>query len=837
LTPILTPVSPILRPIVSNPSLITEISFNTGAIKNTLLTPIVDPIIKPIKSPITGIFVPTTNGVSIADPCNNLCGNGIVDSPVEQCDDGNQIDNDACTNQCLLPFTAQQLSQANSCARVRYNSTDIENRIEQSSQQLSTLLRGSVSSNDPSVVNLQEQITALLKIQQDMLSGGGNGFVNGYDSQGFYCAGSCSNGVCAPTWTNNGATLLGCSCPGSTASSCQVSLNPLQTVGFGAVTGFDAVGRYCSGPCNSETSNGCQAIWDDGYTTIASCTCPATKATACTINTLDNVCEGACSVPNADGSTSIMPCMPVTVNGVVTACGCGVTETTCAVTHDADGMPTCTGTCSATGAACTGSMFFGQLRCTCAAQPPVGGCVADFANNVCQGSCPYALQGINLQGLSSSMACVPVYASGVLQSCSCGSVSNGCAITVQNITFDIGGQTDDGDVGENLVMTQIKQCVGTSGSACSASTVNGEISQCLAGFRPHSISSDGSRRSRRSRAREQLLSQPPLSLFSMLGNGLLFEEERTPPEERQGRQRTGCQVDFVNNRCSGGCGERTDGSECAAVFRAGKIRTCQCPAAIPTSGCQSIANTCFGVCAETGVACGSTYVQGILQTCGCPASHITHPNPSTPSEPVLCDQAHPCYVNISASASLTASVTMPTDADYSVEVAKIITLTTAGRSASNLKKGVHTAPQIVEIIQAPMPSCEATNNAEGECVKEHGGALVASDNEAPLGLLPVTSCVTLTPLTPASPFSGTLEFAMPAVYQQDAKEFQLMAFDDLLFRATRSASTSWIDVAQQCRLPASARVEGETLTIRFAFCDDILNDHTQFCLFAPSLKH
>jgi cysteine-rich repeat protein len=56
-----------------------------------------------------------SGGAGGGEPCNHgaleSCGNGNLD-PGEQCDDGNCVDNDACTNTCTTPICGDKIVQA-----------------------------------------------------------------------------------------------------------------------------------------------------------------------------------------------------------------------------------------------------------------------------------------------------------------------------------------------------------------------------------------------------------------------------------------------------------------------------------------------------------------------------------------------------------------------------------------------------------------------------------------------------------------------------------------------------------------------------------------------------
>ena len=519
---------------------------------------------------------PIKSGVCIP----NRCGNGIVDSVVEECDDGNLIDDDGCSNHCRR--------------NVAQGRCYIDRLTREEAQAQYRTVQGQLK-DDPDNEALQAEAARLENMLE--LLGMGQAFDGrqfGFDRYGRFCAGSCplSNRVCEGVFSSDGTVLEDCLCGDGEPDVCAMRLvegGPTDASGAAPHPldeGVDVYGRYCSGFC-PVTGELCAGSWtlQDGKDVLLSCGC---RGEGCFLDRRANegrgACQGGCpqevTDPAGSAATSAAQllslaslgqkqCIPTYYGDRVASCDCPADDAPAECKLGVDprtGGPTCSGRCPKTDKECVleRDEAFGGARCGCPSTEPTEGCKPNYYARVpaCSGKCPEGDEHV----------CLSVYyaPSGKpdqarLAGCKCPKrAEEGCTL-----------KTEPGAP---------PQCSGeckATGTECKLSRAGNEVlCGCSTPTQP-----------------------PPL------------DPDVAGP----------CRVNRELNICEGvaDCGRETkDFVYCEPIFMSGdRVEKCGCPATQPDKppkGCKIEDNMCFGACESLGVPCRGSYINGKLQSCGCP---------------------------------------------------------------------------------------------------------------------------------------------------------------------------------------------------------------------------
>ena len=335
----------------------------------------------------------------------NRCGDGIIQQPWEECDDGNTIDDDTCSDKCRLNLNE------GGCHVGLLTAEGMKQELEELQADLAAAIQ---SEDQPLIAELKGKVELLATRLARLQSGEGNGLVDGFDAVGRYCNGTCLGGdPCQAQWRSDGRILDHCRCGNYDPSLCQVRVSDvlrLKPSQLGRGAGIDSRGRWCSGNCPGSDEGGmtrCSGTWGQvqGQDALISCECE--QADGCRVDPGDGeeghgVCGGACN-NNVLGTNNaafaavsvleheIAPCFPTYDGEFMISCNCrpdDPVETGCQRVADSDGVVSCDGTCKESGEECTWSEDeSGRKMCGCPAPQDPGVCRVDTKLNICVGGC------------------------------------------------------------------------------------------------------------------------------------------------------------------------------------------------------------------------------------------------------------------------------------------------------------------------------------------------------------------------------------------------------------------------------------------------------------------
>jgi cysteine-rich repeat protein len=504
----------------------------------------------------------------------NRCGNGMVDSPLEECDDGNLIDNDGCSNHCRRNVAEGR------CIIDRLSLEEAKARYDQ----VLALLRQ--NPEDEALLAEAERLEQMLE-----LLGAGKPFdgrLLGFDRYGRFCAGSCplSGRVCEGVFSSDGTVLEECLCGDGQPDVCAMRVvenGPTDASGVNPSAGkegVDAFGRYCSGYCPI-TGELCAGSWtlQEGKDVLLRCGC---RGEGCFLDRRANEGRGACSggctqEVEVDTATLASAAQQLTVTSLarkqcvatyyedrVASCDCPDENdpSPCKLSVDPKtGAPRCGGECPETGKACVleRDESFGGARCTCPKPEPTDSCRPNYYARVpsCSGKCAEG----------ESHACLSVY-------------------------YASAGKPQDSRLAGCQCSPRVEE-------GCSLKLADGADPQCGG-----ECANTGTRCRLYKAGRELLCGCAATSA----------DPDVHGP----------CRVNRELNTCEGAtlCGDKT-ARFCEPIFMAGdRVEKCGCPSdgVVVDKGCVTKDNVCYGGCEKLGVPCRGSYLNGRLQSCGCPES-------------------------------------------------------------------------------------------------------------------------------------------------------------------------------------------------------------------------
>ena len=320
------------------------------------------------------------------------CGNGIVDSALEECDDGNNIDNDACSNQC-------RRNQNSFCVVDRHTKDSLAAELA-----LLRQITSPTTEQRQEIERLQAMLNSLNR---------GNSLANldlGVDRFGQYCRGRCpassttdTKTKCQPIWSSDNTTqnpaeayILRCNC-GPTdpePEPCQVKrLADFDPTAVGQANGIDAKGRFCSGQC-PKTDQACVGEWGVSGDTEALLSCGC-SGEGCKHRREGNrgygTCQGFCpvSVSGTVGGGKVSKrnaCVMSHDDGKVFGCDCPRDQGECKLAFNGK-TPVCDGTCPKTKEPCALERDPATGAASCGCPPEEVKCQVDVTGRRCMGGC------------------------------------------------------------------------------------------------------------------------------------------------------------------------------------------------------------------------------------------------------------------------------------------------------------------------------------------------------------------------------------------------------------------------------------------------------------------
>jgi len=276
----------------------------------------------------------------------NECGNGVLDLPFEQCDDGNFINDDGCNNSCLLPEDDDL-----GCVIKTHDLRNIDSLVAL----LTELISNAEGDELQQLIELRD---ALLDIKDKLVHGTAVGPIDGFDNSGRFCAGTCheSPTECTAVWgeLEGDFVLQDCLCGDvPNPELCQIHVAPTPSaIPIGAPA--DGFNRYCAGSCPFNDNHHCDGEFREvergGVLRTLLLRCGCRDQHSCLIDfsagqgTGD--CFGECTYFAQRGSSSPSFCVALFEEDSFTGCGCQHTDPACGLRFVEDGgFNVCSGGC------------------------------------------------------------------------------------------------------------------------------------------------------------------------------------------------------------------------------------------------------------------------------------------------------------------------------------------------------------------------------------------------------------------------------------------------------------------------------------------------------------